>query len=182
MGQPPRLSPLTQCATLRLSLTIGPRTMHARISVTVARGNARAGRNSEPNSSFDGRRGSTENPHPTARTTHGLRGRVSPCGYILKDAVAGAGSGRAGVADEDAALRPPCRGLLLLGLGYPICSGLLVCGGDFPAGSLFPFWIRSGVRPKGFWQPLASSCVFSLGHEQWGQWYATTPRKHEPKK
>jgi hypothetical protein len=21
-----------------------------------------------------------------------------------------------------------------------------------------------------------------LGHEQWGQWYATAPRKHEPKK
>jgi hypothetical protein len=37
------------------------------------------------------------------------------------------------------------------------------------------------VAPARDREKLAESEA-TLGHEQWGQWYATAPRKHEPKK
>jgi hypothetical protein len=58
--------------------------MQARKLVTKARGNARAGKISEPNSSLDGRPGSTGTSHLTDGSSDGLREGV-PRGYILKD-------------------------------------------------------------------------------------------------
>jgi hypothetical protein len=43
-------------------------------------------------------------------------------------------------------------------------------------GSLFRLWLRP------LHVMLVVVLIVCLGHEQWGQWYATAPREHEPKK
>jgi hypothetical protein len=47
--------------------------------------------------------------------------------------------------------------------------------------NLTSLWVKKGsqIHPYLFSNFLIKSL---LGHEQWRQWYATAPRKHEPKK